>query len=284
MLVQTSCKLASRGRNLPFVNLQAFSLQTEKKGPRELVSKPTVRTLVSYAIGVSPANSSVVIWEVTPLFAEWVSSDDNIFFQSSILDNESLVLELGAGISGLIALSLAPKVKRYVATDQDYVLKLLRENIARNYDPAASQPKRQSARRNRRTETRASGTSTIDVIQLDWETSSTSSLYTQTTLTADQDHVTAVIVADCVYNEALIQPLVETCSDVCKLAPEGKPTLCVVVQQLRSPDVFEHWLKAFHSRFRVWRVPDELLSEELKVKNGFAMHVGILKDEEKSNQ
>jgi hypothetical protein len=122
------------------------------------------------------------------------------------------------------------------------------------------------------------------VIRLDWETSSASSLYAQTTLVAGQDHITAVVAADCIYNEALIQPLVETCSDVCRLAPEEKPTLCIIVQQLRSPDVFEQWLKAFHRRFRVWRVPDELLSEELKVQNGFAIHIGILRDEERIRQ
>jgi len=231
-----------------------------------------------------PLKSSAVVWKVTPLFAEWVSSDWNIFFQSSILDDESLVLELGAGISGLIALSLAPKVKRYLATDQDYVLKILRENIARNSDGTASHPKRQGTRRKRSAGSQADGTSTIEVIHFDWETSSASSLYAQTTLAAGQDHITAVIAADCIYNEALIQPLVETCSDVCRLASEEKPTLCIIVQQLRSPDVFEEWLKAFHSRFRVWRVPDELLSEELKVKNGFAMHVGILRDEEKTRR
>lgn len=193
------------------------------------------------------------------------------------------MLELGAGISGLIALSLAPKVKRYLATDQDYVLKILRENIAQNYGRTASHPKRQGARKKRNVETRADITPAIDVIHLDWETSQASTLYAQTTLVADQDHIAAVIAADCIYNEALIQPLVETCSDVCRLAPEEKPTLCIIVQQLRSPDVFEQWMKTFHSRFIVWRVPDEVLSEELKVENGFAMHVGILKHEEKTN-
>ena len=225
-----------------------------------------------------------MVWKVTPLFAEWLSSDRNVFFQSGILDGESLLLELGAGISGLIALSLAPKVKRYLATDQDYVLKILRENIAQNYGRTTSHPKRQGARRKGSTETRTDRTPTIDVIHLDWETSSASSVYVQTNLVADQDHIAAVIAADCIYNEALIQPLVETCSDVCRLAPEEKPTLCIIVQQLRSPDVFEQWLNAFHSRFRVWRVPDELLSEELKVKNGFAMHVGILRHEERNIQ
>lgn len=231
-----------------------------------------------------PLKSSAVVWKVTPLFAEWVSSDKNIFFQSGILDGESNVLELGTGISGLIALSLAPKIKTYLATDQDYVLKVLRENIAQNYGKTISHPKRQVTRRKQGTETRASRTPRIDVIRFDWETSSVSSLYTQTTLVADQDHIAAVIAADCIYNETLIQPLMETCSDVCRLAPEENPTLCIIVQQLRSPDVFEQWLKVFHSHFKVWRVPDELLSDGLKVKNGFAIHVGILRHEERINQ
>jgi hypothetical protein len=47
---------------------------------------------------------------------------------------------------------------------------------------------------------------------------------------------------------------------------------------MRQPDVFEQWLEATLLNFRVWRVPDELLTEGLQTGTGFALHLGILKD------
>ncbi len=91
----------------------------------------------------------------------------------------------------------------------------------------------------------------------------------------------AVIACDCIYNDALIEPLVQACVDVCKLRmehePEREPTVCVVAQQLRSPEVFEGWLKAFHKVFHVWRLPDEELVDGLKEDSGFVVHIGILR-------
>jgi hypothetical protein len=82
---------------------------------------------------------------------------------------------------------------------------------------------------------------------------------------------------------------VQACADVSRLRHwdavagadsdgPGEPCVCVVAQQLRSPEVFEGWIKAFHEEFRVWRVPDEMLDEGLRVGSGFAVHVGILRD------
>ncbi|KAL2267450.1 hypothetical protein VTJ83DRAFT_4727 [Remersonia thermophila] len=125
-----------------------------------------------------------------------------------------------------------------------------------------------------------------------------------------------VLCCDCVYNEALIEPLVSTCADACRLraaapvaakaggngggggdgaaagtradggcdddegADDAPPTVCVVVQQLRDPSVFEAWLGSFSRRFAVWRVPDEMLAlPGLKSSSGFVVHVGVLKGE-----
>ncbi|KAF3360118.1 Phosphoenolpyruvate carboxykinase [ATP] [Verticillium dahliae VDG1] len=93
-----------------------------------------------------------------------------------------------------------------------------------------------------------------------------------------------VVACDCIYNDALVEPLVQTSVDACLLrrrdegATAREPTLCIVAQQLRSPEVFEAWLKAFHRRFRVWRVPDQVVGEGLAVGSGFVVHVGILRD------
>jgi len=91
----------------------------------------------------------------------------------------------------------------------------------------------------------------------------------------------AVIACDCIYNDALISPLVQTCVDACTLRvaddPAKKPAVCIVAQQLRSSEVFEGWLNEFHKAFQVWRLPDEELIAGLKSDSGFVVHVGILR-------
>ena len=93
----------------------------------------------------------------------------------------------------------------------------------------------------------------------------------------------AIIACDCIYNDALIPPLVQTCTDACQLRKawiedlESEPTVCIIAQQLRSPEVFENWLKAFHKVFRVWRLPDTHLTKDLASNSGFVIHVGVLR-------
>lgn len=87
-----------------------------------------------------------------------------------------------------------------------------------------------------------------------------------------------VVACDCIYNEALIEPLNSTCAALCKLRKEDEtPTLCLIAQQLRSPDVFEAWLKSFARKFDVWQVPGEMLGEGLGEGSGFVVHVGVVK-------
>lgn len=116
---------------------------------------------------------------------------------------------------------------------------------------------------------------------LDWEADQVTA-----SLAIDgKDDFDLVVACDCIYNDALIEPLVQTCTDVCRLRSsdentsegKGKPTVCVVAQQLRSAEVFEAWLKEFHRAFRVWRMPDEELIDGLKSDSGFVIHVGILR-------
>lgn len=118
-----------------------------------------------------------------------------------------------------------------------------------------------------------------------------------------------MIACDCIYNDALIEPLVQACVDTCQLRErerkahrdgddttttasaqtnsgageaeslgnvEGK-TVCIIAQQLRSDQVFEGWLTAFKESFRVWRVPDEVAGVGLRGGEGFVVHVGVLR-------
>lgn len=225
-----------------------------------------------------------MVWKITPLFASWVASTSNVFFSHDVLDSNSTVLELGCGISGIIALALAPRIKSYVLTDQDYVMKLLHENLRENQQIISSSSKgRKSTNKPKRGSAPAATPAretNISTQPLDWETDEVTTSLTGSESIQSFD---AVIACDCIYNDALIEPLVQTCVDVCRLrstaetADTQNPTLCIVAQQLRSAEVFEAWLKAFSRSFRVWRVPDEFLPAGLKSDSGFVVHVGILK-------
>lgn len=104
-----------------------------------------------------------------------------------------------------------------------------------------------------------------------------------------------VVSCDCIYNDALVAPFVRTCADLCRLRPvytppgtEGRgssgtgsggrtPTVCVIAQQQRSPEVFEAWLRETLRVFRVWRVSDEMLGEKLMSGSGYLVHVLVLR-------
>jgi len=182
-----------------------------------------------------------------------------------------------------VALTLGPKIKKYIATDQDYVLRLLKQNIIDNQpNPSKSSSKKLSSKKKASQTATEQRASNIEAFELDWEHDSVSSLPAllgQNDLNNDDQGVDVVIACDCIYNEALIEPLNNTCAQICRLRSlqQHKPTLCLVAQQLRAPDVFESWLKSFHRLFHVWQVPDKMLTAELRENSGFIVHVGLVR-------
>ena len=267
-------------QNLGFVDAKAMSLEITVCG-RDLEIRQSPTLLSSNRKG---GTTGAVVWKITPLFAQWIASDSNLLFRSSVLDGRSLVLELGTGVSGIIAITLAHRIGRYIATDQEYVFKLLKANIADNFVEAkgsgsnAAKYQGKGHVHNNNPCVR----SKIEVLALDWESSIVSSLRTKIATSSAQvsQTIDAVLACDCIYNESLIIPFVRTCVDICQLNnaySTKKPTLCIVAQQLRSDLIFEAWLKAFHNVFKVWRIPDDLLIDGLKGGSGLVVHVGILR-------
>ncbi|KXS96749.1 hypothetical protein AC579_3321 [Pseudocercospora musae] len=217
--------------------------------------------------------TGAVVWQSTSRFAEWLASPDNVLWASGLLNADTTTLELGCGIAGLLPALLYGKVRRIVSTDQAYLLKALRENLATN---AIANPNPSSKRRPGKKH--ASPSSHIDVFSLDWEKDDVGSVMRVNALPSG---VNVLLACDCIYNYALIEPFVQTCKDICSLRTSGDqsfpPTLLVIVQQLRQPDVFEQWLTIFHKSFHTWRIPDALLCSRLKSDSGFAVHVGLLR-------
>ncbi|RKF62586.1 Diaminohydroxyphosphoribosylamino-pyrimidine deaminase [Golovinomyces cichoracearum] len=226
--------------------------------------------------------TGAVVWKITPLFAKWIATS-KLLSKFGILNSNSNVLELGCGISGIIALTLRSIVKQYHLTDQDYVMKFLKQNIDDNTNkealdfPSSKKRRGKSVIGNKR-RTAAEGalndTKNIIAYPLDWETDEIISKLSAVSHSGGFD---IVIVCDCIYNDTLIHPLVQTCADICKLRQGSTPTLCINAQQLRSPEVFESWLKAFNQKFYVWRIPEDDLTHELRIDSGYAVHIGILR-------
>lgn len=214
--------------------------------------------------------TGAVIWRMSVKFAEWLASPQNALFEHGIFHSNSIILELGSGVSGIVPLTLSPKVKTAIATDQQYILKLLQENITENIPSghdSSSQRKSSKAR---------SQSNNVKVLPLDWENDDPGSLLRSHGI---EDGVDGLLVCDCIFNYALIEPLVQTCVGVCKLRQgehAARPTICIITQQLRQAEVFEQWLQAFMKDFQVWRIPPSMLSAEMQPDCGFVIHVGLL--------
>lgn len=237
----------------------------------------------------------VVLWKITPLFAEFIASPSNLFFSHGILSSSSSVLELGCGISPLTGLALSPHIAHYLLTDQPYVQRLVTQNISENASAAAGRsrsskrPEKDAGKHGHKQKQQrpklgraSSSQSTLPADEavrfetLDWETDTVTPSLSPT---GDFD---LVIACDCVYNDALIRPLVQTCVDACMLRAKAEgaktPTVCVVAQQLRSDEVCEQWLDDFHTHFRVWRIPDDVLPRGIRSDAGFVIHAGVLRN------
>ena len=242
---------------------------------------------------------TTVLWKITPPFANWLSSPTNFLFSSSnpLLSHTSTVLELGCGISPLNALATSPRISRHILTDQHYVQKLIKTNISENTPKLRTNNNNSSSSRTKNKKQQqqqnlpAGGNKTnISFTPLDWETDTPTAALIPNDDSDDTAGRTksfdAVLACDCVYNYALVPPLVSTCAAACKLREdeideEGKArkqTLCIVAQQLRNDDVFCSWLREFMTLFRVWRVNEDLLPDELRPEAGFVVHVGVLRD------
>ncbi|KAK2072478.1 hypothetical protein P8C59_006829 [Phyllachora maydis] len=266
-------------RDLGFVDPKAPVLELTVAG-RDLTIHQSPGLLSSDRAG---GTTGAVVWAITPLFAAWLASPSNPLFTSRVLSPSAAVLELGCGISALVGLVVGPRVAQYVLTDQPYVARLVGQNMAANRQrPRQHHPSRRP---------------TLRFAPLDWEADEV----TPALAGPDDDDAAAavargsfdaaavargsfdaVVACDCVYNDALVEPLVAACRDVCSLRrrrrrDDGRraasaaagPCVCVVAQQLRDPEVFELWLACFMRSFRVWRVPDALLPEGLRAGSGF---------------
>ncbi|KAI5776362.1 hypothetical protein EDC01DRAFT_482643 [Geopyxis carbonaria] len=271
-------------KNLGFLSRSSSTLDIDLSPTLTVSISQSPSLLTSTLPG---GTTGAVVWSITPRFARWLLSPTCTLFTSSLLTPTSSILELGAGVSSVLALAAAARgVRRYVLTDQAYVLKLARANVDANAGALAPKQRRKG-RGGGGAGGGAGGGVGVDVIEtveLDWEATDVA---THPALSG-RGALTAVFACDCIYNEALVQPFVECCADACRLnssdggngdGGDAGLTFVVVAQELRSADVFECFLEEFTRVFRTWRVPAHMLSEELRPDMGFAVHFGVLREQ-----
>ena len=242
-------------QNLGFVDPTATSVQVDIDGhDYELIQSPGLLSAARKG-----GTTGAVLWKVSPAVARWLLSKANVLWSTGVLHLEANVVEFGCGITGIIGLSLHAMVGTYVLTDQEYVLKRLQANIDTNIRTASR------AKHNQRGK--------LKIVALDWEADSASNL---PSIIGNDAVIELVIACDCIYNDFLIQPFVESCVDVCKLSKGGR-TVVLIAQQLRSDHVLSEWLRTSMKYFDVWRVQDDQLSVELASGSGYVVHLLLLK-------
>jgi hypothetical protein len=251
--------------NLGFVDSKKDTLDVEVAGHEYSIHQSPSLLNSARQTGTTGA----VLWKITPLLATWLESSPPML--ANWLHKDAVIVELGCGAAGLLGLVLAKLVYRYILTDQAYVMKYLRENIDANGDLLIH------AQRSSRQKTgRQPGQDLKDklkVATLDWEEDEVAVLRP----ILGGRNVEMVIMCDCVYNEHLVGPLVETCVDICKMGSEERRTMVLVAQQLRSDSVFQLFLETLMQDFQIFRVSDDKISADLKSGSGYVVHLAVLK-------
>ena len=249
--------------DLGFVASKAITIEVDVDGHTyELEQSPGILTSQRGA-----GTTGAVLWKVTPLFAEWLASSPRLLQDAGILSKDSVIVELGCGITGLIGIVMAHKVSRYILTDQAYIMKTLNNNIKHNSPPVPRASTRKASLK--------STISNLVTASLDWEIDEPSGLLSHSD---DGGGIDLVVACDCVYNEYLIQPLVDTMSAICRTSRGTHSTTVLIAQQLRSESILESFLEAMILDFEVWRLPDEHLSQSLRFGSGYVLHMARLRE------
>ena len=255
-------------QNLGFIDSKATTLElTVGNKDLSIVQSPGL-----LSSSRQQGTTGAVVWKIAPIFADWLIREDNLLRKAGFLGPDSIALELGCGISGIIPLVLAPEIGKYIATDQEYVFKLLRQNLAENI----SVTKDKGLKKQQRSEKKRSDScldASIDVLALDWEESMASSISSHLPKGAGID---LILACDCIYNESLIGPFVNTCADICRL--NASACACVIAQQIRSDIVFQAWLTAALKVFRVWRVEGFSAGIDESEGAAFTVHIAVLRN------
>lgn len=227
--------------------------------PKSNIDLTISQSLSGLSSGKETSSTGFICWQSAIYMADWILADSKCPF-SQVFEPSSklLVLELGAGVGGVLASVVGPKVGHYVASDQRHILKLLKSNFAANvvslrYTSATTdkadggQPKR----------TEDIEWSKIDFIEFDWERRDIGTA--NFALITGRNTPDIIIATDTIYNEYLIPHFVASLK-----AMMSDDSIAILVVQLRDEDIVERFLQeVYDQNLFLHAVPDHLLSREL---------------------
>lgn len=190
--------------------------------------------------------------------------------------SDCLLLRTCSAGTGLLGLVVAPWVQRYITTDLDYLLPLIRKNITHNKANILHELSKSSGF--------ALQPDTITVDSLDWIQllhTSPASRYqlfrlpppNQSISTPNAQVLDLIFVVDCIFNPSLLPGLVET---IDHFAVPGR-TKVVVAVELRSEEVIRDFLELWLGKggWEVWRVGDLSDGNGERLDVSFAIWVGM---------
>lgn len=235
--------------------------------------------------------TGAVVWRLSIPLAEWLQRciSGEIRGGDRVLTNDARVLELGCGIAGLLAMAVGPRVKRWIATDVESVMRGLRgnlkENLANEWEEvdggSSFVQKAKKAAKKKSSTTSTAEFGRIDTVRLHWEEDDVATM----PIFKDDEALPLdmIVSCDCVYNSVLIPHLLSTLVDVSNLSLNsgGKMPKVLVVMEIRAEDVLEVWVNEFHKYFNGGVVTEEVLGDDWKERGGVngVAFLGILREE-----
>lgn len=245
-----------------------------KQSPGLLCSKRTEGT------------TGAVIWQSSFRLARWLVSPESSAVTDMLFQPRPVVLELGCGINPLLAMTMKNKVARYIATDQTYTLRLFEDNLDANGTSIAAHTLLTKRSTKNGTKSRRCQQN-IEVYPLDWELDDPVRerpwCGPRGSVAGDVPHhggVDVIVACDCVHNESMLEPFIETCKAICMLRTSDdrqSSTKCLIIQQVRSYKVLETWLCMMMRDFKLFRLHRRLQHSPLSLESGFVVLIAMLK-------
>lgn len=201
------------------------------------------------------SSTGFVCWRASQALVDWILIQGSLFHKFFV-GRKLKVVELGTGVGGVCALILGPLVKEYICTDQKHILKLLKENIINNVESFNSGT----------IECDGAG-SKIEVVEFDWEEIEYGLASYHEVTDSKPD---LIIACDTIYNEYLIPYFLDA---VDAFLTEDNGALIGI--QLRDDYTLEKFVSQTIERFDLYVIPDEFLSENLKM--GFVVYYIVKK-------
>lgn len=228
---------------------------------------------------VSNNNSTTgyVLWSSTPFFLRWLLYDKNALpFRQQTTDDSLIIppmysqyttnrvgiIELGTGVSSLMAIILSNHVDQYICTDQKGILNKLKYNIRENLN--------QVTKRMCQSETLGIIKSeasneideddinprrpivTIEVEELDWETFKIGQNTEYLTTIQENCNTIYILAMDVIYNEYLIRPFLETITKLREyFSDDDIEVKCLIGIHLRSQDIVTQFLESAITDFHL---------------------------------